>query len=100
MVQLNELIGGEKGEGQQMAVWEKIFDELSGLMAEADEIELDNDIVKRGREIVTFVKGKKYAPPHSTDTQHTTHTRHTQHGHTRWSCGWLTVCVFVFAGSA
>lgn len=71
---MNELIGGEKGEGQQMAVWEKIFDQLSGLVAEADEIELDNDIVKRGREIVTFVKGKKYAPPHSTHTQRTRDT--------------------------
>jgi hypothetical protein len=77
MVQLNELIGGEKGEGQQMAVWEKIFDVLSGLIAEADEIELDNDIVKRGREIVTFVKGKKYAPRRSTHTRHAPRTRPT-----------------------
>ena len=38
VVQLNELIGGEKGEGQQMAVWEKIFDVLSGLIAEADAV--------------------------------------------------------------
>jgi hypothetical protein len=59
-LQLNEMIGGAKGEGKQMGLWEKIFDELSAVIAEADEIELDNDIAKRGREIVTFVKNKKY----------------------------------------
>ena len=89
---MNELIGGEKGEGQQMAVWEKIFDVLSGLIAEADEIELNNDIAKRGREIVTFVKGKKYAPPHSARMTHDTHTTHATND-TRHAM-WLIVCVF------
>jgi hypothetical protein len=65
---LTELIGGEKGEGKQMSAWEKIYDELSKITAEAGELEITNDLVLRGQEIVKFVKTKKcvlppYLPP-------------------------------------
>lgn len=58
---MEDLIGGSKGEGKQMAVWEKIFDALNKLVNEAEEFKITSPLVTRAQEIVTFVKGKKYA---------------------------------------